>query len=190
MNRLLRTLCVAGAGAGLMYFYDPQRGRARRARAHDKVASAVRHAACTAGKVERDIHNRWQGIRTGHFEVGKLDLLQKTWSPATRFIVGCCALGMGACASLRGGLRAMIWDAVAAGLLVEAVRDPHRRSSHGNHAQPAKASSAPDNATTKPRWKSTEMPAEKIPLARAEDVKQSEPLPVVQGYVPRRDGLG
>jgi hypothetical protein len=112
--------------------------------------------------------------------------LQKNWAPATRFLVGSCALGMGACASLGGGLRAMMWDAIAAALLVEAVREPHRRSQHagpqaGAASSQQRSGSQGQGQRSQPRWPSTELPPDSIPLAKPEDVKTPEPPPGVTG---------
>jgi len=50
-----------GAGIALMYFLDPERGRARRNMLRDKVASFARKASETASGTARDLSNRAQG---------------------------------------------------------------------------------------------------------------------------------
>lgn len=51
--------CVAGVGA--MYFFDPQRGRARRAWVADKTASLVNRTGHTMRMTGRDVANRLRG---------------------------------------------------------------------------------------------------------------------------------
>ena len=57
------TACAAlGAGAGLMYLFDPDRGACRRARIKDKAAHVVHKAGDAAGSVSRDLANRVCGL--------------------------------------------------------------------------------------------------------------------------------
>lgn len=51
-----------GVGAALMYFFDPDRGRGRRALVRDKVESAGNKANVYAEKMGRDIRNRAYGV--------------------------------------------------------------------------------------------------------------------------------
>ena len=62
MNRAITLIGGAGLGALLMYFYDPDRGKARRAVCRDKTKSAVNKASETAGKMNRDLLNRANGL--------------------------------------------------------------------------------------------------------------------------------
>ena len=55
-------LVGVGVGAALMYFFDPDRGRSRRALARDKVESAGDKASSYAEKMVRDIRNRAYGM--------------------------------------------------------------------------------------------------------------------------------
>src|SRR5215471_7129624 len=51
-----------GLGAALMYIFDPDRGKGRRARIRDKVDSAAHKLSDAAEKMGRDIGNRAQGV--------------------------------------------------------------------------------------------------------------------------------
>ena len=51
-----------GVGAALMYFFDPDRGRRRRALVRDKVEAAGNKAELYAEKMGRDIRNRAYGV--------------------------------------------------------------------------------------------------------------------------------
>jgi len=51
-----------GLGAALMYVFDPDRGKSRRAHIRDKVDSAANKLSDAAEKMGRDISNRAQGV--------------------------------------------------------------------------------------------------------------------------------
>ena len=55
-------LVGVGVGAALMYFFDPDRGRRRRALVRDKVEAAGNKANLYAEKMGRDIRNRAYGM--------------------------------------------------------------------------------------------------------------------------------
>jgi len=55
-------LVGVGVGAALMYFFDPDRGRRRRALVRDKVEAAGNKASNYAEKMGRDIRNRAYGM--------------------------------------------------------------------------------------------------------------------------------
>src|SRR5262249_28654346 len=50
-----------GLGAGLMYIFDPDRGKRRRAIARDKVTDVVSRTGKAIGSKSRDLKNRAQG---------------------------------------------------------------------------------------------------------------------------------
>jgi hypothetical protein len=57
MRKIVSRLFTASVGAGVMYFMDPDRGRARRARTKDQLAGFVRHKLRRATRtVEREVH--------------------------------------------------------------------------------------------------------------------------------------
>ena len=51
-----------GLGAGLMYLFDPERGRRRRARIRDRALGALHDVEQSAGKTGRDLAHRGQGL--------------------------------------------------------------------------------------------------------------------------------
>lgn len=64
LERAKTPLLVAGAaavGGAAVYFLDPVQGKARRARAKDRTASALRKTGRTAGKAATRLKNRAQG---------------------------------------------------------------------------------------------------------------------------------
>jgi hypothetical protein len=61
MSRLFNLLTAVGAGAALIYFFDPVSGRRRRAQFRDKLASGVRKAGDQADARFRDLKNRAYG---------------------------------------------------------------------------------------------------------------------------------
>lgn len=62
MNRALKVAGAAGLGAGLMYLFDPDRGRRRRALLRNKAEHATRIAADVAGKTRRHVRNHLLGV--------------------------------------------------------------------------------------------------------------------------------
>jgi hypothetical protein len=61
MTRMRLFLDGLALGAGLMYFFDPVKGRTRRARVRDKFAHLQHEAEHQASIVQRDLTNRAQG---------------------------------------------------------------------------------------------------------------------------------
>src|SRR5688500_1210728 len=55
-------LSGAGLGAALMYAFDPDRGKRRRALVKDKLVSASDKAVDAASATARDLRNRAQGL--------------------------------------------------------------------------------------------------------------------------------
>lgn len=60
--RLLTFVKGIGLGAALMYFYDPERGRRRRALARDQAIRTGTRLNRTAHSVSRDLSNRARGL--------------------------------------------------------------------------------------------------------------------------------
>ena len=62
MRKGIAVLGGIGIGAGLMFVFDPERGKRRRAMMRDKVTGTANKLSCTAGKVNRDLRNRAYGL--------------------------------------------------------------------------------------------------------------------------------
>lgn len=55
-------LLAGGVGAAVMYLFDPDRGRRRRAQLRDQLTSAARRAGCRANLAARDLSHRARGL--------------------------------------------------------------------------------------------------------------------------------
>ena len=62
MNKALSVMSAAGVGAGLMYLFDPDRGKRRRALLGNKVEHFSRITGDAAGKTRRDVRNHALGV--------------------------------------------------------------------------------------------------------------------------------
>lgn len=62
MNRLTKLITTVGIGAGVMYFYDPNHGRRRRALVRDKVERTVNRTDDALDVAMRDMRNRARGF--------------------------------------------------------------------------------------------------------------------------------
>ena len=62
MKKGLALITAAGAGAGLMYLFDPNRGKRRRALLRNKAVHLKNVTADVFGKTQRDLRNRVGGV--------------------------------------------------------------------------------------------------------------------------------
>jgi osmotically-inducible protein OsmY len=62
MKKGIVLLSGVGIGAGLMYVFDPDRGKRRRALMRDKVEATSHRVVEKAGKLKRDLQNRAEGL--------------------------------------------------------------------------------------------------------------------------------
>lgn len=62
MNRLVQFLSTVGAGAGLMFFLDPSRGRRRRSLVRDKATHYLNLIDDAIDTTSRDFNNRAHGL--------------------------------------------------------------------------------------------------------------------------------
>lgn len=61
MNKVLRLVCAASAGAAVMYFFDPDRGKRRRALVRDKAKHTFKVANETVEKTGHNLRNHVTG---------------------------------------------------------------------------------------------------------------------------------
>jgi plasmid replication initiation protein len=61
-RQYLTMLSGVGLGAALMYAFDPDRGKRRRALVRDKLVSSTETAVDAASATARDLRNRAQGL--------------------------------------------------------------------------------------------------------------------------------
>jgi hypothetical protein len=136
-------LLGAGAGAGIMYLFDPLAGTRRRARLQDQTASALRRGGRTLGKAARELRNRARGAATqlqagdlsdapsdptlaeglqGELESLEVSNLEPTsWGPAPRLMFGTLGSALLAYGLLRRGRTAIPLASIGAGLLARSV---------------------------------------------------------------------
>jgi uncharacterized membrane protein len=102
MEKTLAFFGGLGLGAGLMYLFDPDRGRRRRALVRDQGVHAAHEAQDALRTAGRDVRNRARGLaaETGAWLHGGerpgrgLDLFQRTWAPGTRALVALTGGGL------------------------------------------------------------------------------------------------
>src|SRR5262245_18052964 len=76
MNPAMMAGAAFGAGAGLMYLFDPDRGACRRAILRDSATHAINKTGSAAGSASRDLTNRARGFAaqaTSIFKSGDTD---------------------------------------------------------------------------------------------------------------------
>lgn len=138
-NRLL----FLGLGAALMYFYDPETGRRRRARLKDQVDATTRKLEHTRDVVVRDARNRAQGLAAearGVIDTGRREgivsagtslatIAQDTagtwrrnhWTPAQRALAGAAGAGLAMFGYLRGGVKGVAMCALGSALVARST---------------------------------------------------------------------
>lgn len=65
MNKGVISIGSLGLGAGLMYLFDPDRGRRRRSLLSDQITSVCRQSSDMLDKATRDMSNRSRGLMAG-----------------------------------------------------------------------------------------------------------------------------
>lgn len=60
---VLRLITSIGLGAALMYLFDPERGKARRAQIGDRVKSTASEAEQSAERLANNVRNRAAGMK-------------------------------------------------------------------------------------------------------------------------------
>jgi uncharacterized membrane protein len=90
---LRRLMTLMGFGAGLMYFYDPQLGRRRRALLRDQWTHLQNEAGDFMDKARRDLRNRQQGMQAQGI-TGAMGGLSGQWTPGVRLVAALAGGGM------------------------------------------------------------------------------------------------
>ena len=109
----------AGLGAALMYFYDPDAGRRRRALLNERYENTVRRIEETRRFTLRDMSSRAHDLADDTRRLVKED-------PARGIVGGLGALFAFA-AMLRGGIRGLLFGAIGSSLLARAAnKNPAR----------------------------------------------------------------
>ena len=148
-------LVYLGLGAAMMFFYDPQNGRRRRADVRNRVDSASRSLQHARDVVRRDAQNRYQGLvaeTRGAIETGKRDGLvsggtslvtvaqqsaqawqRPRWSPAQRALAGAGGAAFAMIGYLRGGVKGMVMSALGGALVARATANEQLSQSLRGH---------------------------------------------------------
>ncbi len=135
-------IAYLGLGAALMFFYDPQNGRKRRADMQNRIDATGRQLAHVRDVVRRDAANRMNGVvaeSRGILEAGKRDGLKAggtalvemaqgtartwqrpRWSPAQRALAGACGSMFALYGYFRGGVRGVALCALGSALVARA----------------------------------------------------------------------
>ena len=138
-NRLM----YLGLGAALMYFYDPQAGRRRRAQARDQYEAACRRLEHAKEVVVRDARNRAQGLAAEGrhvIEAGRTEGIKsagtslvslaqdsayawrrRRWSPAQRALAGAGGAMLATIGYFRGGVKGVAMCALGSALVARAT---------------------------------------------------------------------
>lgn len=136
-------LAFLGLGAALMYFYDPQAGRRRRADFQNRIDATGRQLSHMRDVVRRDATNRMNGLaaetrsivethrRDGIKAAGTsvVDLAQSTartwqkrrWSPAQRALAGAFGSACAVYGYFRGGVKGVALCALGGALVARAT---------------------------------------------------------------------
>jgi hypothetical protein len=105
----------AGLGAALMYFYDPDAGRRRRALLNERYENTVRRIEQTRQVTLRDVSSRAHDLADETRRLVRED-------PARGLVGGLGALFAFA-AMLRGGIRGLLFGAIGSSLLARAAKN-------------------------------------------------------------------
>ena len=131
--RIVTFIKGAAIGAGLMYLFDPSRGRQRRAWIRDTTARTWNETGDTIEKRTRDLSNRAQGVL--HHAAGLLSpeaaarrafnpaasWMPANWSPTTRMAVTAAAGLLALYGKRKGGVLGTALGALSVGIITNSV---------------------------------------------------------------------
>jgi hypothetical protein len=109
---LLALIKGLGVGAGLMYFFDPDRGKTRRAKVRDQAVKTLNQVGDTVESKTRQLANQARGMlaETGAALTGPVPAGHKgrfapadRWPPETRLAVSVAGSWMAVSGARRGG---------------------------------------------------------------------------------------
>ncbi len=121
---LRRLLTVMGLGAGLMYFYDPDEGRRRRALLGDQVTRFKNDSQNFMDRARRDLQNRRQGMQAEPI-TGGMGGLSGDWTPGVRLVAALAGGGMTVYGLAKSGLSGVTATLLGINLLSHSVFDGH-----------------------------------------------------------------
>jgi hypothetical protein len=125
-----------GLGAGLMYFFDPDSGRWRRALVRDQLVSAGHDLEDLVGASARDLKNRARGVaaessRWAEDHLGRpVDLRPETWPPSARLLAGAAGVLVGLQLFRRRPATSLALGAIALGIAVQNLSRGEPRRDH------------------------------------------------------------
>jgi hypothetical protein len=168
MDRATCFLGGAAVGAVTTYFFDPDRGRARRAVCEAWWASRARRTARTLDKAGRDLAHRATGLvheaehlihgetpsEDGHRGLS-LDILHEHLAPGTRLFLGALGGGLFAWGLMEKAPEACVIGTIGALLALPAVTG--RGAAGLSHI-------VPSATEARPSARMTERPAERVPV--------------------------
>jgi hypothetical protein len=124
----------AGIGALTMYYFDPERGRGRRAVCEDQWAARGRRTMRTFDKAGRDLANRATGLvhEAGHLVRGEtppedghhgssFDIMHEHLAPGTRLLLGALGGGLFAWGLMADAPEACVLGTVGAAVMLPAL---------------------------------------------------------------------
>jgi hypothetical protein len=134
MDRALAFFGGAAVGAATMYYFDPDRGRGRRAECEARWAAHGRRAARNLDKAGRDLAHRARGLvyEAAHMVRGEtpsedghrpmsLDILNEHLAPGTRLLLGALGGGLFALGVTQKAPEACVLGTIGAALAWPAV---------------------------------------------------------------------
>jgi hypothetical protein len=114
-------LTTVGLGAGLMYLFDPQLGRRRRALLKDRIQTLPHDVARMTWGSSRDRKNRVQE--------------RENWSPSTEFVVGAGGAALFLYGLIRGAPTSSLVGAVGLGMCIrQSIEKCSLERNLGSHA--------------------------------------------------------